>query len=46
MSNTRERTKKLLETLNVRVALVEIDGLRALKCRLDEERGEFIRGRA
>jgi hypothetical protein len=36
IGNTRERTKRVLHTLGVQVAVVEIDGLRALKCRLDE----------
>lgn len=38
VANARERTKRALHDLGVRVALVEIDGLRALKCRLDEVR--------
>ena len=38
VANTRERTKRALGDLHVRVAVVEIDGLRALKCRLDEVR--------
>lgn len=38
VANTRERTKRALHDLGVRVALVEIDGLRALKCRLEEVR--------
>jgi serine/threonine-protein kinase HSL1 (negative regulator of Swe1 kinase) len=38
ISETRERTKKLLAGMNVRTAVVEIDGLRGLKCRVDEVR--------
>ena len=42
ISNTRDRSKKILTELGVRVAVAEIDGIRALKCRLDEIRGEFL----
>ncbi|WVR03489.1 hypothetical protein IAU60_000480 [Kwoniella sp. DSM 27419] len=38
ISSTRDRVKKILNDNNVRVALVEMDGIRGLKCRLDEVR--------
>ncbi|WVQ93812.1 hypothetical protein IAU59_000890 [Kwoniella sp. CBS 9459] len=38
ISNTRDRVRRFLMEANVRVALVEIDGIRGLKCRLDEVR--------
>ncbi|KAK4686868.1 serine/threonine-protein kinase HSL1, negative regulator of Swe1 kinase, partial [Tremellales sp. Uapishka_1] len=38
IGNTRDKAKRLLVDLGVRVAIVEVDGLRALKCRLDEVR--------
>jgi len=40
IGNTRERTKRLLTDFGVKVAVVEMDGVRALKCRLDEIKGE------
>lgn len=40
IGNTRERAKKLLGGINVRTETIEIDGLRALKCRYDEVKGE------
>ncbi|ORY34280.1 hypothetical protein BCR39DRAFT_517417 [Naematelia encephala] len=38
VGNTRDRTKRALGELGVQVTVVEIDGLRALKCRLEEIR--------
>ena len=38
VANTRERTRMALHDMGVRVALVDIDGVRGLKCRLDEVR--------
>ncbi|WVW81960.1 hypothetical protein I302_103963 [Kwoniella bestiolae CBS 10118] len=38
ISSTRDRVRKILNEQNVRVALVEIDGVRGLKCRLDDVR--------
>lgn len=38
VANTRERTRRALMDLGVRVAICEIDGVRGLKCRLDEVR--------
>ena len=40
IGNTRDRTKKLLSDMGVQVMTVEIDGLRALKCRYEDYRGE------
>lgn len=38
IGNTRERTRRALIDLGVQVTVAEIDGLRGLKCRLDEVR--------
>ncbi|WRT63695.1 uncharacterized protein IL334_000618 [Kwoniella shivajii] len=38
ISSTRDRVRKILTDQGVRVALVEMDGIRGLKCRLDEIR--------
>jgi hypothetical protein len=38
VANTRDRTRRALLDLGVRVSIAEVDGLRALKCRLDEVR--------
>ncbi|KAK8845465.1 hypothetical protein IAR55_006178 [Kwoniella newhampshirensis] len=38
ISNTRDRVRRILLDVGVRVAIVEIDGMRGLKCRLDEVR--------
>jgi hypothetical protein len=40
IGNTRERAKKLLNGMGVRVDIVEVDGLRALKCRYEDVKGE------
>jgi len=42
IGNTRERAKKLLSGMGVRVEIVEVDGLRALKCRYDDVKGESL----
>jgi serine/threonine-protein kinase HSL1 (negative regulator of Swe1 kinase) len=39
IGNTRERAKKLLSGMGCRVEIVEVDGLRALKCRYDDVKG-------
>ncbi|WWD09084.1 hypothetical protein V865_007204 [Kwoniella europaea PYCC6329] len=36
ISSTRDRVRRILNEQQVRVALVEIDGVRGLKCRLDD----------
>jgi hypothetical protein len=41
IGNTRERAKKLLNGMGVRVDIVEVDGLRALKCRYEDVKGEY-----
>ena len=41
VSNTRDKSKRILIDLGVRVAVLEIDGIRALKCRLDEIKGQW-----
>ncbi|OWT40678.1 serine/threonine-protein kinase [Cryptococcus neoformans] len=38
VSNTREKMRKILLSIGVRTAVTEIDGHKALKCRLDEVR--------
>ena len=38
VANTRDKTRRALLDLGVRVSIAEVDGLRALKCRLDEVR--------
>jgi serine/threonine-protein kinase HSL1 (negative regulator of Swe1 kinase) len=40
IGNTRERAKKLLSGMGCRVEIVEVDGLRALKCRYDDVKGK------
>ena len=42
IANTRERTRRMLGDLNVRVLVVELEGVLSLKCRLDEIRGERV----
>jgi hypothetical protein len=42
IGNTRERAKKLLNGMGVRVDIVEVDGLRALKCRYEDVKGEYL----
>lgn len=39
IGNTREHAKKLLGGMGVRTETVEIDGLRALKCRYEDVKG-------
>lgn len=41
IGNTRERAKKLLSSIGCRVEIVELDGLRALKCRYDDVKGKL-----
>jgi serine/threonine-protein kinase HSL1 (negative regulator of Swe1 kinase) len=41
IANTREKTKRILDGQGVRVAVVEIDGVRGLKCRLDDVKGRL-----
>ncbi len=36
--DTREAVKRVLAELGVKVAVVEIDGLRGLKCKFDDVR--------
>ncbi|WWC85951.1 uncharacterized protein L201_000821 [Kwoniella dendrophila CBS 6074] len=38
ISSTRDRVRRILNEQNIKVALVEIDGVRGLKCKLDEVR--------
>lgn len=38
---TREEVKRLLISAGVKVAQTEVDGLRVLKCKLDEMHGEW-----
>ncbi|WWC66693.1 uncharacterized protein I206_100597 [Kwoniella pini CBS 10737] len=44
ISSTRDRVRRILNSQNVRVALVEIDGIRGLKCRQDEIRDPVNNG--
>lgn len=38
---TREEVRRLLQSAGVKVAQTEVDGLRVLKCKLDEMNGEL-----
>lgn len=42
IGNTREHAKKLLSGMGVRTEIVEVDGLRALKCRYEDVKGESL----
>ena len=40
VANTRDRSKRILIDLGVKLTVVEIDGIRALKCRVEEMKGQ------